>query len=86
MSMFMDPPFIDHATNLSGPAFVFLIEHEQLGRKVVYDLGVRKEIAGYTPWVLQYHQKFNFEPGKDIYEVLRGGGVELNEIEAVIWR
>jgi hypothetical protein len=86
MSMFMDPPILEHATNLSGPAYVFFVENELLGRKFVYDLGIRKDIAGYAPSVLQYHDKFSFQAGQDVYELLEDGGVDLKDIEAVIWR
>lgn len=87
-SMFIEPPLLDHlqTKGLSAPAYVFLIEHEKSKRKLVFDLGIRREITAYAPSVLAYHKAFTLDPGRDVYEVLRDGGVDLNKIEAVIWR
>lgn len=86
MSLFMDPPLLDHMTKPSAPSLVFLIEHEKSGRRVVYDLGIRKEVEGYAPAMIGNIKGFTIEPGPDVYEFLRDGGISLDSIEAVIWR
>lgn len=88
ISMFIEPPLLDHlqAGDLKAPAYVFLIEHEKTGRKVVFDLGIRREIEHYAPSVLEYHKAFTIIPGLDVSELLRDNGVALDSIEAVIWR
>ena len=87
-SIFIEPPLLDHleATAIAAPAYVFLVEHEKLKRKVVFDLGIRKEIGLYAPSVLEYHKAFTMQPGADVFEILQDGGVGLNTIEAIIWR
>lgn len=87
-SLFIEPPILDHLeeTGAAAPAYVFLIEHEKLQRKVVFDLGIRKDIQGYAPSVLEYHKAFTIQSGLDVFEVLQAGGIDLNNIEAIIWR
>ena len=88
ISMFLEPPLLDHlqAEGLEAPAYVFLVEHEALERKLVFDLGIRKEISAYAPSVIEYHKAFTLKPGKDVFEVLQDGGIDLKTVEAVIWR
>ncbi|KAJ6515092.1 beta-lactamase-like protein [Mycena vitilis] len=69
------------------PMFSFLVEHEASQKRLLFDLGIRKDpqnlvpsLAGlYTSGVLQ------LEPHKDIVELLRDGGIPLVSIDAVIW-
>jgi hypothetical protein len=86
MSVFMDPALLEHKSDLAVPAYSFLIEQEKLGRKLVYDLGIRKDVSGYAPVVLDRLKSFKFYPAKDVYKYLKDGGVDLKTIEAVIWR
>jgi hypothetical protein len=36
--------------------------------------------------MLRYHDKLSFQADQDVYELLKNGGVDLKDIEAVIWR
>ncbi|KAI9899665.1 hypothetical protein N3K66_006126 [Trichothecium roseum] len=93
MSFFMEPPLLDDLQSrqkIFAPAFVFLVEHEDeragKTRRVVFDLGIRKNPAEYPPAVLAYHEAFEMVPGdKEVFDVLRSGGVDLDTVEAVIW-
>ena len=86
-SNFMTPPIYGH-DDLACPAYSFLIENEELGRKIVFDLGVKKEWEQLPKPFLDRISKAGAtcDRGKDVYEVLRDGGVELRGIESVIWR
>jgi hypothetical protein len=59
---------------------------------VVFDLGVRKDWKNLMPGVVQtmegWTEQFGFtiKVDKDVSEVLGGNGVDLRDIEAVIWR
>lgn len=88
ISMFIESSLLDHlqAEAIGGPACVFLIEHEKLKRKIVFDLGIRRGISSYAPLALEYHKAFRMQPGRDIFEVLQDGNINLGAIEAVIWR
>ncbi|KAF5379633.1 hypothetical protein D9757_009207 [Collybiopsis confluens] len=66
--------------------YSFLIEHPN-GRKMLFDLGVRKDSSNYSP-VLQRllsQGKFNVKVDKDITERLKEGGISLDQIDTVIW-
>lgn len=86
-STFMVPPIHGH-DDLACPAYSFLVENERLGRKIVFDLGVKKDWEQLPKPFLDSISKAGatFDRGKDVYEVLRDGGVELRGIESVIWR
>ncbi|KAL0062510.1 hypothetical protein AAF712_010644 [Marasmius tenuissimus] len=69
------------------PAYSFLIEHPS-GRRVMFDLGARKDLDGYPPAVQDYIKSFphiNLVIEKDIVEQLTEGGVTLESIDTVIW-
>ncbi|KAF4446028.1 putative metallo-beta-lactamase superfamily protein [Fusarium austroafricanum] len=88
MSFFLDPPILDDFQSkheLFSPAFVFLIEHQQSHRRVVFDLGIRKNLDDNPPAVLSYHKHFKIQTGEEVFDVLQDGGVDLESIEAVIW-
>lgn len=89
MAFFLDPPILAEAQRrekMHAPAFSFLVEHEGLQRKVVFDLGIRANPEQYPPAVLKYHEAFSLVAGREVYDVLKDGGVDLSTIEAIIWR
>lgn len=72
--------------DLVAPGHSFLVEHPPTGRKIVFDLGIRKNREGHAPAMLKAAGSFETEVKKDVSEQLREGGVDLESIEAVIWR
>ncbi|KAK1226012.1 hypothetical protein PQX77_011030 [Marasmius sp. AFHP31] len=69
------------------PAYSFLLEHTN-GRRVMFDLGARKDVDGYPPAVqesIKSSPGFNLVIEKDIVEQLTEGGVALESIDTVIW-
>lgn len=81
-------PAIDGHTTLVGPAFSFLVEHTS-GRKVLFDLSVRKDPENFAPWVrgLLESPGWNINTTKDVADTLREGGLDVagGDIEAIIW-
>jgi hypothetical protein len=76
---------------LAAPGLVFLIEHDETGRRVMFDIGLRKDYDQLAPVIAQ--SGFGFGKGKldavidkDVPTQLQEGGVDLGSIEAVIWR
>lgn len=73
---------------LDVPVFSFLIEHAS-GRKLVFDLGVRKDFHNLAPiWskvkaILGESSKIEVKQG--VREILEEHGVPGSDIEAVIW-
>lgn len=80
-------PKIDGLDRVKGNAFSFLVENPRTGRKVVFDLGIRKDWKNLArPLYERLKTIFRIEVEKDVAEILRENGVGLEEIEAVIWR
>lgn len=85
--MILEPAIHGHDT-LQCPAYSFLIEHPS-GRKVLYDLGTRKDWQNLSPMVqglLKQHD-LHIEVEKNVADILKGNGVAVGDgaIEALIW-
>ncbi|TDZ32328.1 Cytochrome P450 monooxygenase andK [Colletotrichum spinosum] len=71
-------------------ALSFLLEHDGLGKKALFDLGVRKDYWNLPKAVQQgiigeNCTIFGMRVDKGIDEVLKEGGVDLNTIDYAIW-
>lgn len=87
----MGPP-IPHVTTLGAtssraPSLSFLLEHSS-GRRLVWDLGIRKDWHNYAPVIAKYipTRNYSIEVEKNVIEILEEGGIKRESIEAVIWR
>jgi len=82
---FMNPVLAGHEV-FHGPVLAFLVEHAATGRRIMFDLGVRKDPENAAPRVAEM-----FTAGvvmlvdRDITEQLVENGVELDSISAAIW-
>ena len=74
-------------THVNCPAFSFLVAHPS-GRKILFDLGVRKDWWNFAPALTERLQKggWKVEVEKGVQEILEENGVEPGEIDAIIWR
>ncbi|KAI8712373.1 Lactamase-B domain-containing protein [Fusarium sp. LHS14.1] len=76
---------------LECPAYSFLIEHPS-GEKLIFDLGLRKDIAASPPAILQSFFAESEKPGAsatvdtDVASILKEASINLNDIKAIIWR
>ena len=81
-------PEIKGFDTLDAPTFSFLIEHPTSGRKVLFDLGMRKDWENLAPVIVRQIEnagtKVNVEKG--VADILNDGGVKPEAIEAIIWR
>ena len=86
-SLFMTPSYKGLDT-LDAPAFSFLIEHQSSGRKLLFDLGVRKDWENMPSTIVKRIKDggFTVTVEKGIAEILQAGGVAPKDIEAIIWR
>ena len=86
-SMFMEP-HIKGLDYLNSPAFSFLVDHPSNGRKVLFDLGVRKDWKNLAPTIADRIRGGGWQVTveKDVAEILQEGGVEPGDVEAIIWR
>ncbi|KAK9321090.1 beta-lactamase-like protein [Lipomyces orientalis] len=80
------PEIEQHNTVAGAPSFSFLIEHPS-GRRLVFDLGLRKDYKNLPPIVQKFLADFGWEitVQKNISEILEENGVPSSTIEAVIW-
>ena len=87
LSVFVEPPIKSH-DYLDCPAFSFLIEHPTNGRKLLFDLGVRKDWKNLSPRIADRIRGGGWQVSveKDVAEILQEGGVKLGEINEIIWR
>jgi hypothetical protein len=70
------------------PIFCFLIEHKSSGQRVMFDLGLRKDIENAAPVIAAQvaHESIRLWVEKDAAERLGEAGIALESIDAVIWR
>lgn len=85
--MILEPAIPGHDLLLC-PAYSFLIEHPS-GRKILFDLGTRKDWENFPPLVrglLKQHD-LHIEVEKNVVEILQENGVPVADgaIEAMIW-
>ncbi|KAL3463562.1 beta-lactamase-like protein [Aspergillus heterothallicus] len=83
---FMTPQVPGLETFARNPAFSFLIEHSS-GRKLLFDLGIRKDWQNYAPKIAEYIPTtgYKIEVTHNVAEMLAEHGIQPKEIEAVIW-
>ncbi|KXJ88355.1 metallo-beta-lactamase superfamily protein [Microdochium bolleyi] len=86
LQRFMAPPVPGLETFKSSPSFSFLLEHPS-GRRLVFDLGIRKDYSNYAPSVANYIPTTNYtiEVTHNVVDILKEAGIEGESIEAVIW-
>lgn len=87
LSRFMEPPVEGLQGHPSVPSLCFLLEHHS-GRKLVWDLGIRKDYTNYAPNIAEYIPTtgYTIDAPKNLSEILEDEGIPLRDIEAVIWR
>ncbi|KAJ5568084.1 hypothetical protein N7450_010570 [Penicillium hetheringtonii] len=83
---FMGPEVPGMKTHPSNPSFSFLLEHDS-GRKLVFDLGIRKDYQNYAPKIAEYipTTKYDIDVQKNVIDILQEGNIKGEDIEAVIW-
>ena len=86
-SLILTPPYRG-LDAIDCPAFSFLIEHQSSGRKLLFDLGVRKDWENLPAMMVKRIKDagWSVKIDKGVAEILQEGGVSPNDIEAIIWR
>ncbi len=85
VTAFFDP-VIPGYTEINCPAYSFLITHPS-GRKLLFDLGVRKDFENLAPRIVERMKAGNWQVTvqKGVREQLEEHGVKGESIEAIIW-
>ncbi|KAG6991339.1 hypothetical protein G7Y79_00053g088220 [Physcia stellaris] len=75
-------------THLNCPCFAFLIEHPPSGQRVLFDLGMRKDWQNLAPSIVSMIKTVgaDIRVEKDVSEILEAGGIDLKDIDGIIWR
>ena len=83
---FMAPPVPGLETFKTSPSHSFYIEHPS-GRKLVFDLGIRKDYQNYSKSIADYlpTTKYDIQVTKNVVDILQDNGVSSESIEAVVW-
>lgn len=87
LNRFMAPAVPGLETFKTSPSLSFLLEHPS-GRRLVFDLGIRKDYHNYSKSIAEYIPTTNYEiqVEKDVVDILAEHGISGSDIEAVIWR
>lgn len=87
VSMMVQPQYKGYDFMDAAPCLAFLIEHPS-GKRVMFDLGVRKDWKTMAPSVHEVLKRIGCEltVKKDVAEILQEHGVELDSVDAIIWR
>ncbi|KAF2973443.1 hypothetical protein GQX73_g75 [Xylaria multiplex] len=84
LEVFVKDPLVGHET-LECPSFVFLVQHPS-GKKVLFDLGLRKDKEGFPPLIREGMAAFDMKAEKDVAQILQEDGkLSLDEIDSIIW-
>jgi hypothetical protein len=84
----MFSPSIKGHTKLASPSYSFLVEHDRLGSKILFDLGVRKNWQEQAPVIVDMIKEFGWDVRveKNVAEILEEHGIPLTAIDTIIWR
>jgi len=86
LQQFMGPPVPGLESIKSSPSFSFLLEHPS-GRRLLFDLGIRKDYNNHAPGIAGYiaNNNFTIEVTHNVVDILKEADIEADSIEAVIW-
>ncbi|KAJ7175836.1 hypothetical protein C8R46DRAFT_71192 [Mycena filopes] len=83
---FMKPVLPGHEI-MHAPAFAFLVDNATTGRRILFDLGPRKDVENAAPSIAEANKAgyISMPVTRDIVEQLADDSVELKTVSAVIW-
>lgn len=86
MSVMVKPAVVGGYETCTCPSYSFLIEHPS-GRKLLFDLGVRKDWENMAPFMVDILKKNNWAVtvGKDVHDILEDNGHDPKAVEAIFW-
>ncbi|KAJ6631145.1 hypothetical protein B0H10DRAFT_1981080 [Mycena sp. CBHHK59/15] len=80
-------PVLPGHENYASPLYAFLIEHVATKQRVMFDLGIRKDVENAAPALYEVFKSgaVSMPVKQDIVEQLTEGGIDVGSISAVIW-
>lgn len=81
-------PVIPGLETFSLTTLAFLLDHPNSGKKVLFDAGSRKDFWNFPPVVygLILNAAVGLKVEKNVSEILEEKGIDLRQINSVIWR
>lgn len=72
---------------LELPDFAFLIRNKALNRTIIYDLGIRHDVDGFSPATKRMLQKggYGVKVESNVRDILESQGFDTSQVEAVVW-
>ncbi|KIK48205.1 hypothetical protein CY34DRAFT_735072 [Suillus luteus UH-Slu-Lm8-n1] len=72
--------------SISCPSLAFSLQHSKTKSRVVFDLGIRRDLEGYTPLSQERIKTMGFAPvvNQTVAESLIKGGISPDQVETVI--
>jgi glyoxylase-like metal-dependent hydrolase (beta-lactamase superfamily II) len=83
--LFLSPP-IKGYDSIAFPVFSFLVHHPGLNRRILFDLGIRKDWEKLSPSLISQVKRLGctVHVEDDVSEILQRGGVDTSTIEAIV--
>ncbi|KAK7025194.1 Metallo-beta-lactamase superfamily protein [Favolaschia claudopus] len=80
-------PVVSGHENATFTMFAFLVEHTKSRKRLLFDLGIRKDPLNLAPSIRGLFTSGigQLEMSGDITDLLRTGGIPLDSIDSVIW-
>ncbi|KAJ7074251.1 hypothetical protein C8F01DRAFT_971715 [Mycena amicta] len=80
-------PILPGRESVTFPMHAFLVEHNASNTRLMFDLGIRKNVSDFPPAISSIFDAgfFKVEEENDITDLLKDGGVSLETIDTVIW-
>jgi glyoxylase-like metal-dependent hydrolase (beta-lactamase superfamily II) len=75
-------PHINGHDNFDCPCFSFLVTHKESGKKILFDLGIRKDPENFSPATAKFAGHLKASAEKNVADLL---GVGASQISAIIW-
>ncbi|KAK0188328.1 beta-lactamase-like protein [Armillaria mellea] len=75
---------------MTAPIYAFFIEHKATGKRLMFDMGLRKDEENFPPAIQQLlvlwkSHGFGMSAETDVFERLREGGIDPASVNTVIW-
>ncbi|KAJ7646950.1 beta-lactamase-like protein [Roridomyces roridus] len=80
-------PVLPGRETITAPMYAFLVEHQATGKRVMFDLGIRKDPSNLAPSLgaAFVSGAYQLNQTRDILQQLQDGGITLASIDTVIW-
>jgi hypothetical protein len=80
-------PTVGGKTSITWNTYAFLVENPRNGKKIMFDLGMRPDWQNLAkPLLNGLASHFKLTAEKGVSQILEGEGVQLRDINSIIWR